>query len=358
VPAAGRECSPRAEDRGGCYPPDVSRLWTRAFWGRGGSARGPFIIFLNWIAAPGLTVLAILLASPTPASAAGPAPSPSERQSAPAPAPGPDRSPAANEGTPDSGRASSPPDTEPASRGAASSPAPSSPDGLPPAGRGSFRIVAPRAIEILSGSQPIEVALPASIAVGPPSTVQISVDGMVVARLEAPPYRTVFDFGTALTPRRIDARVVSGPGEGLTASITTRGFDTRSINQVARVDLVTLYVSVRTAGGKYITNLDQEAFRIIDNGQRQTLTYFGVERRPLAAAILLDTSFSMRGDPIAAARDAATRFVKTLAPGDRVMVMSFSDSPRLLQDLTTATKRRTASSQDRCTRSRRLSRRP
>ena len=71
-----------------------------------------------------------------------------------------------------------------------------------------------------------------------------------------------------------------------------------------------------------------------DSGRPQELSYFGTERRPLAVAVVIDSSFSMKGEPIAAAREAAIRFVKTLAPEDRAMVVSFSDDVRVLRDLT------------------------
>jgi len=100
------------------------------------------------------------------------------------------------------------------------------------------------------------------------------------------------------------------------------------------VDLVTLYVSVRGPDGKYVTTLGRDQFTVLDSNQRQELDYFTVERRPLAAAVVLDTSFSMKGEPVEAVREAATRFVRTLAPEDRVMVVAFSSQVRVLTELT------------------------
>lgn len=202
---------------------------------------------------------------------------------------------------------------------------------------GTFRIVKPRASEILSGAQAIEVLVPAdsSGAAPTPATVEVLVDGKSVARLEAPPYRTTFDFGSSLAARTIVARIVSGPGAGLSTEITSRRFDPRKVDDVARIDLVTLFVSVRGSGGKYVTNLGRDSFALYDRQARQDLVHFSLERRPLVAAVLLDVSFSMRGEAIEAAREAAIRFVRSLAPEDRAMVISFSDETKVLAEPTT-----------------------
>lgn len=206
------------------------------------------------------------------------------------------------------------------------------PSGAPPLTDGPvIRISMPKPIEIMNGRQDIEAVVdpPASAQ---PLVVEILVDGSVVARLEAPPYRATFDFGNSLAARRITARLASGAQAGKTAEIVTRGL---KVDQVARVDLVTLYVTVKGSGGKYVTDLDQSQFHVFDSGRPQKLEHFSTERRPLAAAVVLDVSFSMKGDPIEAAREAAARFVKTLAPEDRVMVSTFSDQPRIISNLTT-----------------------
>src|SRR5262245_5721380 len=212
---------------------------------------------------------------------------------------------------------------------ASSAPAQAAPP--PAAPRGGLTIVKPRALEIVSGKVTIEVGVPE--ALGAPA-VEVLVDGAVVGRLTAPPYQLSYDFGDTLRPRKIGARIAEGPGSGMRAEITTRGFDARKIDQIARVDLVSLYVSVRDGSGRYITDLPSQRFRVLDSGRPQQITHFGLEQRPLAAAIVIDCSFSMKGEMMQAARDAATRFVKSLRPDDRAMVVTFSDAPTLASDLT------------------------
>jgi VWFA-related protein len=106
----------------------------------------------------------------------------------------------------------------------------------------------------------------------------------------------------------------------------------RKVDRRARRRCDALRLSAKLLGA--LTDLPS-SFTVHDGSAAQTITHFGIEQRPLVAAILLDTSFSMRGDPIEAARQAATRFVKSLAPGDRAMVVTFSDEPHILIEPTT-----------------------
>lgn len=204
-----------------------------------------------------------------------------------------------------------------------------------PAPKGTaVRIVRPRAIDIVTGPTVIEVDPGTPPDGAQPFVVEVSVDGKSVARIETPPYQVSFDFGTALGARTITARIVSGTGEGAKAAVTTRGFDVRAVQQTARVDLVSLYVSVRDGSGKYRLDLARDQFKVTEEGRPQSLSYFSLERRPMSAAVVLDTSYSMRGEPIEAARAAATRFIQTMGPEDRVLIASFSDEVRILTDLT------------------------
>jgi tight adherence protein B len=52
-------------------------------------------------------------------------------------------------------------------------------------------------------------------------------------------------------------------------------------------------------------------------------------RMPLDVLLVIDTSGSMKGQALADAKQAATRFIGALAPEDRVSVMSFSEKPRV-----------------------------
>lgn len=56
---------------------------------------------------------------------------------------------------------------------------------------------------------------------------------------------------------------------------------------------------------------------------------------PMDVLLLMDSSGSMAGEPIKQAKSAAKGFVEALGPNDRVAVISFADTVKLVQDYTT-----------------------
>lgn len=98
------------------------------------------------------------------------------------------------------------------------------------------------------------------------------------------------------------------------------------------IELVSLNVSV-TAGGKYVTHLEQEEFEVFEDGAKQDVTFFSRKQQPIALAILLDTSNSMEGK-LPTAQEAAVGFARRLTPDDVAEVIAFSSHVRILQEFT------------------------
>ncbi len=94
---------------------------------------------------------------------------------------------------------------------------------------------------------------------------------------------------------------------------------------VVRVDtqLVSVPAVVTDSAGRPLSGLRPENFRIIEDGQPQTIANFGTAETPFEIALLLDTSGSTRDD-VALIRSAANSFIEALRPGDRVGVVSFT----------------------------------
>jgi len=94
---------------------------------------------------------------------------------------------------------------------------------------------------------------------------------------------------------------------------------------VIRTDtqLVSVPAVVTDAAGHPLSNLKAENFRIVEDGQAQTIANFGTTETPFEIALLLDTSGSTRDD-VALIRSAANAFIEALRPGDRVGVVSFN----------------------------------
>lgn len=88
-----------------------------------------------------------------------------------------------------------------------------------------------------------------------------------------------------------------------------------------------------TEGSHTVTGLTKSDFVVLDEGQPQTVAYFGHEREPLSVLLLLDVSGSMRQflDKMAATASQALQY---LLPDDRVGVMLFTRRADLRQELT------------------------
>jgi VWFA-related protein len=104
---------------------------------------------------------------------------------------------------------------------------------------------------------------------------------------------------------------------------------------VLRVDttLVTVPVSVSDRDGRFVPDLRREEFKLFEDGEEQTITYFEETEKPFTVALMLDTSAStsFKLDEI---KEAAIRFASQLRPQDRVLVVTFNNEVLLLTEAT------------------------
>ncbi len=101
--------------------------------------------------------------------------------------------------------------------------------------------------------------------------------------------------------------------------------DTKSGNDEVisvRTDLVDVPVAVTDAKGTPIKDLKAANFVVFEDGVKQTVTEFTSATAPFEVALLLDTSGSARND-LAMIRSAASSFINSLRPGDRVAIVGF-----------------------------------
>jgi len=99
------------------------------------------------------------------------------------------------------------------------------------------------------------------------------------------------------------------------------------------VDLVLMYTSVFDKGGRFISGLKKENFKVYEDGVSQDITSFSQEDVPVSMGILLDLSGSMRGK-IDQVNKAAVAFIKASNPQDQVFLIGFNEEVELLQDFT------------------------
>jgi len=101
------------------------------------------------------------------------------------------------------------------------------------------------------------------------------------------------------------------------------------------VEVVNVTVTVSDDDGRFVPGLTADDFVVYENGQPQSLSHFSAERVPVSLGLVVDTSGSMEGEKIVAARDALERFLSDLlGEEDELFLYRFSDSAELLQGWT------------------------
>jgi Ca-activated chloride channel family protein len=96
----------------------------------------------------------------------------------------------------------------------------------------------------------------------------------------------------------------------------------------ATVGLVVLHATVKDGRGALVTDLDQSAFTVFENGKPQPITLFSREDVPVSLGLVIDNSGSMRLVR-ARAEEAALALVSASTPQDEAFVVNFADKPRL-----------------------------
>jgi Ca-activated chloride channel homolog len=99
------------------------------------------------------------------------------------------------------------------------------------------------------------------------------------------------------------------------------------------VDEVVLHATVVDDRQRMVTSLEKGAFSVYENGTPQTITSFRHEDIPVAMAIVIDNSGSMR-EKRQKVNQAALNLVRSSNPQDQVFVVNFNDEYYLDQDFT------------------------
>ena len=101
------------------------------------------------------------------------------------------------------------------------------------------------------------------------------------------------------------------------------------------VELINVTVTVTDRSGRFASGLRQEDFVVYEDDKPMEVTHFSSERTPVSLGIVLDTSGSMVGEKIEAARAAIDAFLNLLPDRDDEFFMyRFSADPDLVHDWT------------------------
>jgi VWFA-related protein len=181
------------------------------------------------------------------------------------------------------------------------------------------RIVRPAPGETLLGEVEVRAeVLPAGTRV---ERVEFFLDGALAATAEQSPYRVVLDAGDENRAHRLE--VVAHTADGGKASAVLTAPTLRTDAEI-RVDLQQLFVTVER-DGKPALDLTQGDFTVYDQGNPQPVVTFGRGEIPFTAALLVDSSASMRDGRLDKALEGARAFFAAMAPLDQAKLVLFSD---------------------------------
>src|ERR1700761_6197665 len=151
-------------------------------------------------------------------------------------------------------------------------------------------------------------------------------------------------FSSQFTPAAPGARPSPSQEQAPSQEQTATQEPTLKIN----VDLVNILFTVKAKkGGQLIPNLEQNNFKIYEDGKQQTIQRFSRETDlPLTLGLLIDVSASQER-LIDVERQAASAFFSSvLRKKDEAFLISFGKSTDLLQDYTNSAKELNASMHD------------
>ena len=101
----------------------------------------------------------------------------------------------------------------------------------------------------------------------------------------------------------------------------------------SEVELTLVNVTVTDPYGRLVTGLEQDSFRVFEDGVEQEIVRFSSEDVPISIGVIFDMSGSMT-DKIDKSRLAAVNFFRTANPQDEFFLVNFNDRAQLASPFT------------------------
>jgi Ca-activated chloride channel family protein len=101
----------------------------------------------------------------------------------------------------------------------------------------------------------------------------------------------------------------------------------------AETELTLVNVTVTDPYGRLVTGLEQNNFRIFEDGVEQEILTFSSEDVPISIGVIFDMSGSM-ADKVEKSRMAAVQFFRTANPSDEFFLVNFNDRAQLISAFT------------------------
>ena len=156
-----------------------------------------------------------------------------------------------------------------------------------------------------------------------PVSVQFFVDKMPLATdSDGPPYDALWSDDNPFEARELTVEAELPTGRMVRDTLTLKPLE---IEEAASVTSVLVDAVVFDAKGRFVKDLTDKQFTVLENGEAQDLVFARQDRDPALFALLVDSSQSMaiRSDAV---RGAASRLLEPLAKDDEIVVAPFAKS--------------------------------
>jgi VWFA-related protein len=165
-----------------------------------------------------------------------------------------------------------------------------------------------------------QVSHPPDVALAP---VKFYVNDAIVGEdTEGPQYAVEWTDANPFEPTRIRVEAADVLGNVVSDAIELAPFE---ILETTGVSSVLLEATVVDKAGRFVGGLDAVSFRVVENGEPQTIDLVRVESLPVTYVLLIDASQSMHAR-MQFVRGAAGRLADFLRPDDRVIVAPFAQA--------------------------------
>ncbi len=124
----------------------------------------------------------------------------------------------------------------------------------------------------------------------------------------------------------------------LVCAIALTGFGLRTSAQNRETRERALFVSAVDKDGEPVTGLGPDAFIVREDGARREVLRVSRATEPIDMALLVDNS-TAASQEITFFREALSKFVAKMAPGNNIAVITLADRPTIVVDYTNDTKR-------------------
>ncbi|MQA30581.1 MAG: VWA domain-containing protein [Luteitalea sp.] len=205
---------------------------------------------------------------------------------------------------------------------------PTEPPPLTPPDVTTVQIVSPEPNSYVGGTTALRATVDASL---PVDSVTFFVDGRLACTLVAAPFDCDWEAGQQVVAHQIRLVVGLTDGQRIVRTVRTRGL---GFADKVNVEVVQVTTTVTDAGGRFAGGLPRSAFRVLEDGTPQTISYFSSAEVPLELIVAVDISGSMT-TVMPRLKNAVKKFLGAVPSRDEVTLLGFNDTVFALTRKTT-----------------------